>query len=104
LLDYTDLIATPSLWASNQDLRNIANAVGFSLDQSAAFLTDPDSFLQQPWPDNEDMAWIEHPLMAAALDRCCANYAAATVRSSVRTAAIISVFAGSHSAQQATSA
>jgi len=96
-LDYTDLIAMPSLWASNQDLRNIAVAAGFSVNQSAAFLSDPDGFLQQPWPDNEDITWIEHPLTSAALDRFWVNYAAATVRSSVRTAAIISVFAGSRS-------
>lgn len=96
LLDYTDLIAMPSLWASNQDLRNIAVAAGFSMNQAAAFLNDPDNFLQQPWPESEEIAWIEHPLTSAALDRYWVNYAAARVRSSVRTAAIISVFAGSH--------
>ncbi len=65
-----------------------------TMNQAAAFLSDPDEFLQQPWPENEDITWIEHPLTSAALDRYWVNYAAATVRSSVRTAAIISIFAG----------
>lgn len=95
-LDYTDLIASPSLWADDHALSLIADEAGMSPAQSEAFLNGPDDLLQSPFGGCGcgiwDVNWIEHPLMAAALDRGWERYVAQTVHASVRTAAIVRVF------------
>jgi hypothetical protein len=95
-LDYTDLIASPALWADGRALSVIAEEVGLSPTQTAAFVNGPDEFLQAPFDNcacgNWDMRWIEHPRMSAALDCGWERHVEQTVRSAVRTAAIIRVF------------
>jgi len=102
-LDYTDLIASPSLWSEGPQLSAIAKAVGLHPHEADAFLQDPDDFLQLPLPNATEFVWIEHPLMALELDRAWENYVHRTVRSAVCTAAIVLVFAGSRLAGQSKS-
>ena len=91
-LDYTDLIASPSLWADEPKLLRIAEAVGMVGHQANAFVDDPDSFLQSPLSNQDQVIWIEHPLMELELDQAWEQYVDQIVRSRVRTAAIVSVF------------
>jgi hypothetical protein len=95
ILDYMDMIASPSWWASRDVLMEVAARIGLTLRETSALIRDPDSFLQAPVPDLEEIGWIEHPLMALELDRAWQGYVAAAVRARVRTAAIVSVFADS---------
>jgi hypothetical protein len=94
-LDYTDLIASPSMWASERDLAEIADHAGLNLDDLVSFLADPDEFLQSPASGYEDLAWIEHPIVAKALDATWCRFVARTIRQTVRTVAITEVFANS---------
>ncbi|HZC25017.1 MAG TPA: hypothetical protein VE866_16905 [Candidatus Binatia bacterium] len=91
-LDYTDAIAFASEWADESMLKAIALEAGFTAEQARRFLSDPDEFLQSPWDDCDEMAWIENPFVAVAMDRAWERFVHQTVRSSVRTAAILSVF------------
>jgi hypothetical protein len=99
-LDYTELIASPSQWADRHRLRRIAEAVGLPPHQERALVENPDTFLQSPFRDPEGAAWIEHPVMSMELDRAWERYIDDTVGSSVRTAAIVSVFADSPGGRQ----
>lgn len=92
VLDYTDVICLPSLWASAAELRAIAFAACLSESQTALFLDDPDRFLGSPISAGCDAAWIEHPVMDWPLDQAWQQYVKRAIRSSVRTAAVISVF------------
>jgi hypothetical protein len=94
-LDYTELIASPSLWCRQQQLRAIANVVGLSATDTEAFISDADGFLQSALRNNTDVVWIEHPVMSFELDRMWERFVEETVRSGVRTAAIIRVFGDS---------
>jgi hypothetical protein len=94
-LDYTDLIAFPGLWARTYDLLQAANHAGLGPHEAASFLAEPDAFLQSQVIGNDEMTWIEHPLMAVALDAAWERFVSQTVRSAVRTVAIAEVFAGS---------
>jgi len=94
-LDYTDLIASRSMWASEDDLAEIADRAGLNLDDLVTFLADPDVFLQSPASGHEDLAWIEHPVVAMALDASWSRFVARTIRKTVRTVAITEVFANS---------
>jgi hypothetical protein len=99
-LDYTDLIAFPALWARTDDLVQVASHAGLGPHEVASFLADPDAFLQSQAGGNDEMTWIEHPFMAAALDAAWERFVAQTVRSSIRTVAIAEVFADSRIAGQ----
>jgi hypothetical protein len=92
-VDYTDLIASPSLWADPAALRAIA-ALLPSARAMQEFAANPDLFLQQDEPDTE-LAWIENPLIAAELDRQWLRFVERSVAKSIRTAAIIEVFGDS---------
>lgn len=95
VLDYTDLIALPSLWASPALLMEVAERACLSPGQTHALLDDPDRFLQASVPGFEEIRWIEHPVIALELDCAWQHYVANAVRAGVRTAAIVSVFADS---------
>ena len=92
VLDCTDVIATPSLWASAGALRTIAIGACLSEDQTALFLDDPDRFQQSPASAGGDTAWIGHSLMEWALDQAWQEFVRCAIHSSVRAAAVISVF------------
>ncbi len=94
-LDYTDLIASPSLWCLHHRLREVAAAVGLSAADTEAFVSDPDGFLQSALGNDADVLWHEHPMMGFELDRMWERFVEETVRSGIRTAAIVSVFADS---------
>jgi hypothetical protein len=94
-LDYTELIAYPSLWCPHQQLRDVADAVGLSATDTEVLVSDPDGFLQSALTDSWDLMWIEHPVMSLELDRMWERFVDETVRSGVRTAAIVSVFGDS---------
>jgi hypothetical protein len=99
-LDYTDLIAAPSHWARTDELMEVARHAGLGPYEAASFLADPDGFLKSQVTGNDEMIWIEHPFVAAALDAAWERFVAHTVRSSARTVAITEVFAGSRIANQ----
>ena len=93
-LDYTDSIAFPSEWADEPMLKTIALEAGFTSEQTGRFLADPDNFLQSLLDDDcEEVAWYENPIVSSALDSAWESFVYQTVRTSVRTAAILSVFA-----------
>ncbi len=92
-LDYTDLIAFPACWASRQSLAEIAERADLGVEETEHFLNDPNSFLQSNPRDRPEETWIEHPLLSFALDIAWESFVARTVKESVRTAAIIQVFA-----------
>lgn len=94
-LDYTDSIAFPGAWCSDAELMAVSHGAILSEDQERAFLSDPDAFLQSPYAARSDLTWLEHPLMAQALDSAWERYVTTSVRTSVRTAAIIDVFRSS---------
>lgn len=50
VLDYTDVISTPSLWAVAGALRAFDIGAYLPEDQTALFLDAPDRFLQSPAP------------------------------------------------------
>jgi hypothetical protein len=101
-LDGTDVIASPNSWAGPESLRTVAERAGLSSDETAAFLRDPDGFLQTPLLGTEDIPWYEHPTLAQELDLVWAGYVTHAIRSTVRTAAIASVFADSRLCGQTT--
>jgi hypothetical protein len=90
--DYTDSIAFPSGWCTAEQLYSMAVSVGMLAGESAKFRRDPDSFLQGPFRDNAEISWMEYPLMELELNRAWEAYLDQTIRSAVRTAAIVSVF------------
>lgn len=91
-LDYTDLIAFPSSWCTALQLSAIALAAGMLSDETERFYCDPDGFLQTPFRDNDELLWIEHPLIDLELNRAWEEHVELTIRGAVRTAAIVSVF------------
>ena len=89
-LDYTDSIAFPSSWASDDALRTIATTAFFTSCERSAFLADPDGYLQQ---DRSGYQVWECAVVAAALDRAWCAWVDSRVQAAVRTAAIHEVFA-----------
>ena len=94
-LDYTDSIATPSYWATGEQLSRMAVSLGFNQRLTKAFLTDPDETLQSPVEGNDEMALIELLDVALALDDIWNEFVQEQVRTSVRSAAIVETFAES---------
>jgi hypothetical protein len=90
-IDYTDLIAAPSAWATEEMLREIALASGFTLSETHAFFADPDGFLGRAITGADSYYW-ENPMVAMALDRAWGKYVQQQVHSHVRTAAIRETF------------
>jgi len=90
-LDYTDLIGSPSLWADESTLRDIAAEAFIDAGEGKAFLADPDRHLQRE--RGGSLVW-ECPLVAAALDRAWLRWITGRAQTAVRTAAISEVFAG----------
>lgn len=89
-MDYTDMVATPSYWATADMLKEISAWLP-SEDARTAFAADPDGFLQSPRDDGETI-WIEDPFISAELDRQWARSVSGTISHSIRTAAIVDVF------------
>jgi hypothetical protein len=100
-LDYTDLIASPSLWASTEQLHGLARAAQLLADETIQFVAAPDDFLQSPCRGFDDLHWIEHPVMALELDTVWRQFVELRHRATVRSAAIASVFADSRIRGQA---
>ena len=94
-LDYTDLIASPSLWASTEQLHELARATQLLADETIQFVGAPDDFLQSPCRGFDDLHWVEHPVVAFELDAVWRQYVEFRLRATVRSAAIASVFADS---------
>ena len=94
-LDYTDSIATPSYWATEEQLSKMAVSLGFNQQQTEAFLVDPDEILQSSVDGNDEMALIELPDVSHALDGMWNEFVQEQVRTSVRSAAIVETFADS---------
>jgi hypothetical protein len=93
-LDYTDVIASPSAWASQGDLELIAAQCDLSRCAREAFFSSPDEFLQTPYECNEDIAYIELPHISHALDAAWQRHVCAEHDRAVRTAAIRQTFSG----------
>lgn len=91
-LDYTDLIAWPSWWATSAQLEEIATGLNLRAAARESFLESPDDFLQSPCPGFDELAWIEHPVMSLLLDKAWEQVVELRVRSGVQSAAIASVF------------
>jgi hypothetical protein len=100
VLDYTDLIASPSQWASLEELTAIAKALNMPSRARHAFLEAPDKFLQSPCTEFDVLTWIEHPLMSHELDRAWRWFVEHKLRSGVRSAAIVGTFRGSSISNQ----
>ena len=94
-LDYTDLIASPSLWIDTDGIEAIASGACLDTEETNNLLGDPDSFLQSPFRKSGDLTWIEYPLMSLALDQAWERFIAESIRHRVRTAAIAAVFGDS---------
>jgi hypothetical protein len=94
-LDYTDLIAFPTLWAAPGQMLEIARAVHLSGAESEKLVNAPDAFLQSACGEFEDLTWIEHPLIALELDRAWKQFVERKLRTGVRSAAIAATFADS---------
>lgn len=92
ILDYTDKVAFPSLWADSEHLHRIADLADLSDRERALFLSSPDDFLQGPWRGCEELSWIEHPLVEQALDDVWKTHVEQLCRRGVRQAAIASIF------------
>jgi hypothetical protein len=86
-IDYTDSIASPSEWATDEMLREIALASGFTLSEAHAFFADPNAFLGRSIPGADSYYW-ENPIVALSLGRAWGKYVQQQVHSHVRTAAI----------------
>ena len=99
-MDYTDWVASPSYWLSQQQLTRIAEAVHLSVHEREAFRRDADRFLHTPCREADALTWIEHPSMSLELDRAWEEYVGTRVHTGIRTAAILSVFANSPIARQ----
>jgi hypothetical protein len=91
VLDYTDSIASPSLWATQQMLGEVAIAAGFSLSEIHSFLGDPDGFLARTVPST-DIAYYENPLVSMALDQVWLKSVKSVLTTLVRSAAIVRTF------------
>lgn len=91
-LDYTDLIARPSLWAESDDLHAIASESCLTAEQRARFLRVPESLLQSDCDGFDGLLWIEHPLMSLALDSAWERRVQRIFGTHVRAAAILQVF------------
>lgn len=91
-LDYTDSIASPSLWATEEQLKRVASCVGLDQGRTKDFLADPDSMLQTSVDGTEDMAMIELPLVSYVLDEIWNEFIKEQMRISVRSAAIVQTF------------
>ena len=100
VLDYTDLIAFPSLWATPEQLTAIAGALNLPQSACQSFTTSPDEFLQAPCAEFVDLTWIEHPVLAQELDRAWHQFVDHRLRSGVRSAAITDVFGSSRISNQ----
>ncbi|MGD0446917.1 MAG: hypothetical protein ABSA39_23520 [Edaphobacter sp.] len=94
-VDYTDLIASPSLWIAEEQLSAIASATGMTERERSGFAADPDCFLQSPIPATDAPTWMEYPLVILELDRVWEQYVERRIRSGTRSAAIVGVFADS---------
>lgn len=92
ILDYTEHIAVPSAWCTPQQLTEIAVATAMLPREFESFLRDPDKFLQTSFRGSTEALWNDHPLMNLELDRAWEDYVHKTIRSSIRTAAIVGVF------------
>lgn len=95
ILDYTDLIASPSCWASSAQLAEIAADLALTDTSHDHLLHSPDDFLQSPCGEFDGLAWIEHPRMAILLDLAWMQFVERKARSGVRSAAIACVFGDS---------
>jgi hypothetical protein len=93
-LDYTDAIASPSSWASDFQLREIAVSAGFDERTVESFVDDPDSFLQLEIAEDNCLYW-ELPTMQAALDGAWYSYLQSMHTDAIRIAAIRKIFSGS---------
>jgi hypothetical protein len=100
-LDYTDLIASPSVWASTEQLHGLASAARLLADETIQLVAAPDDFLQSRCRGFDDLHWIEHPVMAFELDTVWRQFVELRLRATVRSAAIASVFADSRIRGQA---
>jgi hypothetical protein len=94
-IDYTDAIAAPSTWASPLQLEIIADYAGFDMIERRDFLEDPDGFLQAPAGEPYDIARIEFPHIAHALDCAWQQYVKLQHDRAVRTAAVRLTFENS---------
>lgn len=99
-LDYTDSIASPSHWATPAQLEEIASELNLAVRERETLIESPDDFLQSACADYDDLAWIEHPVMAFLLDKAWQQFVERHVRSGVRSAAIASVFRNSRMRDQ----
>jgi hypothetical protein len=100
-LDYTDSIAFPSTWATDEQLRTIAVTIGLTSTAWAGFLADPDGFLQQEIDGYDSVAYIELPQVAQALDAAWQQHVKAEIDESVRIAAIRTTFSDARIASRA---
>jgi hypothetical protein len=94
-LDYTDSVAYPSTWASLAQLESIADEGCISGADRDEFLASPDELLQRPVNDIEEVAYIELPHLAHALDNAWMSYVRGEIDCAVRIAAIRQTFTGS---------
>lgn len=92
VLDYTDMIAFPSLWADAEHLHVIADHVGLCEQDRVLLALSPDEFLQRSCREHEEILWIEHPVMEQALDRAWRLHVERYCHRGVRQAAISSIF------------
>jgi hypothetical protein len=92
MLDYTDVIAMPSLWATGLQLATIADVAGLARLDRKAFMSNPDAFLQAPAGVDAEIAWIELPHVSYALDCAWQSHVNAEQVRSIRTAAVRKIF------------
>lgn len=92
VLDYTDLIAFPSLWATPEQLTEIAGAINLPHPARQTLIDSPDEFLQTACVDFADLTWIEHPVLAHELDRAWHQFVDHKLRSGIRSASIVDTF------------
>ncbi len=92
LMDYTDAIAEPSTWATPLQFEVVADIAGFDMRERRDFLDDPDGFLQRPFQDDAEIAYIELPHISHALDSAWKEYVAAEHSRAIRIAAVRKTF------------
>jgi len=92
VLDYTDIIAFPSVWVDAERLVAIADDVHLCEQDRSLFLSSPDQFLQTSCEESGELTWVEHPVMEQALDREWRLHVERWCRKGVRRAAISSIF------------
>lgn len=103
-LDYTDAIAEPSTWATKLQLKIIAEITGLGMREQRDLFDDPDGFLQSPAGEDAEIAYIELPHIAHALDCAWKEYVATEHNRAVRTADVRMTFAESRIAHRLKSA